>query len=494
MRRTSLDKLIHASLVVLVCLPVLAMRNAAAASPEKKQPAAVARLDNDGMLIAAGRRTFVFGCYWNPATSQGLEQLHRAGFNLVSSKADRRALDDIARAGLLAWVPLGEQIASSSGAEEKALETTVAPLLDHPALVTWEVPDEALWNEWYLRQEPLEAERAKLREVLREREKTDADVSRVRALMAEEALLRARADFATAEARDREIRKLLGAPEQNPSIQFSAAAQSAEQHRQRLLRGYRAMRRLDGRPVWMNFAPRNTLDDMNRYAEAADIVGCDIYPVPVTPTQGHSDLVNRQLSCVGDYTERFRAAGGKRAVWMVLQGFGWRDLNKPPADAPKDTGRRPTRAESRFMLYDAIVHRARGVLYWGCNYAQEPPDFWKELCSVVREAANLGEVWAARDAAEQPTVSCAPTWGSLDRPPVALAKRHDGKTYVLVVNEHLDGLAVRLSGLGVSDGAKISLVGDPGGSALAADQVAQSSLTVHMPAQGIAIIAVEQAK
>ena len=96
--------------------------------------------------------------------------------------------------------------------------------------------------------------------------------------------------------------------------------------------------------------------DLQRYAEAADIVGCDIYPVPVKHSPGHSDLANRQLSCVGDYTERFRQAGGRRPVWMVLQGFGWRDIQQPAEDAPAEEGRRPTQSESRFMLYDAIVH------------------------------------------------------------------------------------------------------------------------------------------
>jgi len=472
-------------LAAICCQPPLA-----GGAAVTRQQAAIARLDDDGMLIVGGRRTFIFGCYWNPGTSQGLAQLRRAGFNLVSAEAKRDALDEIARHGLMAWIPLGERIAPANDAEQKALENLVRPLLDHPALAAWEIPDEVLWNEWFLRHGKIEAERAKLRDLAREREKSGADISRVRALMAEEAILWSRADFAGAETCDREIRKLLGAPAPDPTIQMSAVPQSAEQLRQRLLRGYGAIRRLDQRPVWMNFAPRNTIEDMRRYAEAADIVGCDIYPVPVTPPQDHSDLANRRLSCVGDYTERFRQVGGKRAVWMVLQGFGWRDLNKPPADAPKDTGRRPTRAETRFMLYDAIVHRARAVLYWGCNYAQEPPDLWRELCAVVREAADLGEIWAARDAEQQPTISFAPTWGSVDHPPVAMAKSHEGKTHVLIVNEHYNGLAVRLSGLVGADGSRASLVGDPGGCALAGDRVVQGSLVVHMPGQSVAIVAI----
>jgi len=494
MRQKLVIVMIGVGLALSVARPVMRSADAGEAPKARKQAPAIARLDYDGMLVVGGRRTFILGCYWNPTTSQGLEQLKRAGFNLVCAKSERRSLDEIASHGLLAWIPLGRLIAPSSDAEEQALEATVAPLLDHRALVAWEIPDEALWNEWYERQGKLEAERAKLRALAKEREKTGADMSQVRRLMAEETTLLERADFAAAEAREREIRKILGAPDQDAAIQLSAASQSAEQQRQRLLRGYRTMHRLDRRPVWMNFAPRNTLDDIHQYAEAADIVGCDIYPAPVTPPQGHGDLANRQLSCVGDYVERYHWAGGNRAVWMVLQGFGWRDLHAPPPDAPKDSGRRPTRAETRFMLYDAIVHRARGVLYWGCHYAQKPPDFWNELCAEVREAAEHSEIWAARDAREQPVVSYEPTWGSVDRPPLGLAKRLEDKICILVVNEHADGLAVRLAGLGHLDGAKMSLVGDLGGCALASDSVAKGSLVIHMPALSAAVIAVESGK
>jgi hypothetical protein len=146
------------------------------------------------------------------------------------------------------------------------------------------------------------------------------------------------------------------------------------------------------------------------------------------------------------------------------------------------------------MLYDAIVHRACGVLYWGCNYAQKPPDFWNDLCAEVREAADHGQMWAARDAREQPVVSYEPTWASVDRPPLALAKRLEDRIGILVVNEHSDGLAVRLAGLGHLDGAKASLVGDPGGCALAGDRVTTGSLVLHMSALSAAVIAVESRK
>lgn len=449
------------------------------------------RLDGDGMLIVAGTRRFVLGSYWNPGTTEGLTELREAGFNLVHSGASRASLDAIADQGLLAWIPLGAKIAPANDEEARRLETLVQPLLDHPALAVWEVPDEALWNAWYTRQQRLAKEREALSRMTRELEEAGKDGSQVQRLLREEARARARADWMAAEALDREIRQLLGAPTQNPDIQMSRAATAAEELRGRLLRGYRVLHRIDGRPVWMNYAPRNTLGDIQRYAEAADIVGCDIYPIPFHHSTGHSDLANRRPSSVGDYTDRFLRLDGNRPVWMVLQGFGWRDIQEQSKDAREEAGRRPTRRESRFMVYDAIVRGARGVLYWGINYAQEPPTFWNELKSVVHEVAVLHDVWAARDADLQPEPSFGPTMGSVDRPPRTLGKQLGEKYYVLVVNEHYDGLAVRLGGLIEGNGSAASIVGDQAGCKLEQSHVQNGKLSVQMPGYSAAILLLE---
>jgi hypothetical protein len=418
--------------------------------------------------------------------------LRNAGFNLVMARAGRAALDQVARHDLLAWIPLGGNISPASEADDKRLEALVRPLLDHPALAVWEVPDEALWNVWYGRQQRLAEERKKLRAIRDDQEKAGRDTGQVPRLMKEADAARSRADWTVAEALDRQIRKLLGAPPQNPKLQMSAAPQAAESLRKRLLRGYRLLHQLDGRPVWMNYAPRNTLRDLQRYAEAADIVGCDIYPAPVRHPPGHSDLVNRQLTSVADYTDRFRSAGGRRPVWMVLQGFGWRDIQTHAEDAPPEKGRRPTRDESRLMLYSAIVHGSRGVLYWGSQYARDPPDFWDDLRNVVREAAELQHVWAARDAETQPRTVYLPTQGSVDRPPRALAKQLEDQQYILVVNEHYEGLGVRLEGLEQLNGSQASLCGDADGCQLKADQVQKGALVVHMPGLSAAVVVLKQ--
>lgn len=476
---------IFSFLLGIVALQLGAAVNATAADPHHP------RLDDDGMLVVQGKRTFVLGSYWNPKTAAGLAELRQAGFNLVTSRADRASLDAIADQDLLAWIPLGAKIAPADDGQEQQLESLVQPLLNHPALTVWEAPDEALWNAWYLRNQKLAAQRNFIEKLVHEQEQAGKDVSRVRSLLHQQAQARARADWKAAEALDRRTRELLAAPAQNPDIQLSRAPAAAEELRGRLLRGYRVLHRIDGRPVWMNYAPRNTTADLGRYAEAADIVGCDIYPVPVRDSTGHSDLPNRQLSSVGDYTRRFGRLDGNRPAWMVLQGFGWRDIHQQPRNAPAAAGRRPTPRESRFMLYDAIVCGARGVLFWGVNYAQQPPAFWNELKKVVHEASTLGPVWAARDAKLQATIAFEPTMGSVARPPRVLTKKLESQYYLLVVNEHYEGLGVRLEGLGELEGAAASIVGDSTNCNLPAQHVENGELAVQMPGYSAAIVLIE---
>lgn len=478
---------------ILHCGVVLGLLGAIGTAARADGP--VARIDDDGMLVVAGRRMFVIGSYHNPGTADGLRKLRKAGFNLVSSEPKPESLSLIEKEGLLAWAPLGGLLAPANVAAEKKLTDTVRALAGRRELVAWEIADEALWNVWYGRQGRLEEERAHLGKLLRERQKSGAKLDAVNRLRADEAAAIKRADYLTAEELDRQIRKLLGAPPQNADLQLSRAPEVAEQLRTRLLRGRQLIQERDGRPVWMNYAPRNTLDDLRRYAEAADIVGCDIYPVPVAEgASRHSDLVNRGLTSVGDYTERFRQAGAGRPVWMVLQGFGWRDLRPNPAAAPADAGRRPTLRETRFMLYDAIVRGARGVLYWGTRYAQDPPAFLADLDVVVAEAAAQSALWSARDAALQPTASYAPTMGSVDRPPRVLAKQDGPRLGLLVVNEHPSGLQVRIAGLAAADGAAAAIVGAADGCALGRDGLVQKGqLTVFMPGESALVLSLGKA-
>lgn len=159
-----------------------------------------------------------------------------------------------------------------------------------------------------------------------------------------------------------------------------------------LERGYRLVRTLDpNHPVWTNHAPRNSVDELARFNRATDIAGADIYPVPEPQTQ--SDLPNKTLAVVGDETSKnLLAVLNRKPLFMVLQGFAWADLARRRGGT--DPAVYPTRHQSRFMAYQAIVRGARGLAYWGVHYTPKPSPFWNDLRSVVFELSQMQSVLA----------------------------------------------------------------------------------------------------
>lgn len=378
-------------------------------------------LDFDNMLKVNGQRTFVIGCYENPGTDAGLAELAVAGFNLVSASPSAESLDKLAARGLYAWVNLGYNLnlAADEDKRRSALASTVEALREHSALLVWEGPDEALWNIFY--------------------------------------------------------------PHNQPDAPRKAREAAAG-----FLRGYNALKQLDpDHPLWFNHAPRNTIAALAEFNRACDISGCDIYPVPPYRT-GHSDLADRSLSSVGAYTERMKQAGGGNAIWMVLQGFGWWDL-RTPGDKQKHLdkkpeGRRPTLAESRFMAYDAVVHGATAILYWGTAYVEKDSQFWAELKTLTRELAVL------RPLLEEPTLSCKP-WveiledgSSRDRGLAVMAKRHEGALYLIIVNEDEAPATFTLSGLEAYQGAAFHSLFKAG-----MPKVTDGALSGSIPGNGVDI-------
>lgn len=142
-------------------------------------------------------------------------------------------------------------------------------------------------------------------------------------------------------------------------------------------------------PIWMTHAPRNTLELLREYSVACDIAALDIYPISVPPGK-HSHLPNKEISVVGDYTQWIRkAVYDRKPVWMVLQ-IGWSG-----ATPPKNVRIFPTLHQERFMVYQAIINGARGLLFFGGRVALEGRDkelgfnwtFWEEVLEPI-----LGEI------------------------------------------------------------------------------------------------------
>jgi len=432
------------------CLVLIAALGAIAAPAV----AANARIATDGMLVVNGERTFVLGLYENPDDDAALAQVANAGFNLVRASESKEALDRLHDAGLFAWINTGERIELAEGEAEG--QTRLAAMVDawaqHPALLVWEVPDEALWNCWYRAiQWRHTYEPAQLRGHIAALD--DATLAEeLGAALVESARLRNRGDIAESEEMADAVWRKLGKESPKPDLNISNAPERAARLCERMILGYETLRTTDpAHPVWMNHAPRNTIAQLAAFNRGADIVGCDIYPAPAY-RGGHSDLADRSLASVGAYTDRMQAAAPGKPVWMVLQGFGWADLSDNPDEEARARGRRPTFEESRFMAYDALVHGARGILYWGTYRIEKDSQLRKDLMALVRELAELGEVLAAPDASVTATVMLAEAAGSLDRGVRVLGKELDGRVWWLVVNEYQDPLNYTLEGLDALDG------------------------------------------
>ena len=208
-----------------------------------------------------------------------------------------------------------------------AFRKRVAEVVDHPALAVWEGPDEIIWT------------------------------------FTAYSFLKERAGF----TRD------------DWHAQKKIAVDYSEKEAARIMPAMRdavaLIRKLDNheRPVWINEAVDSDVRFARQYMPFIDITGADYYAVRKSGTD---------LPSIGRSVKRWQAIGRDKPVWMVLQGFSWHKVK------PGRGKLYPSFADSRFMAYDAIVHGAKGIIYWGTNTIDEPR-FRTSLYAVTAELAAL---------------------------------------------------------------------------------------------------------
>jgi hypothetical protein len=417
--------------------------------------AASVTVEHDGTLLVDGRRLFVLGLYEYTPDDALLNRIASAGFNLLPADWKAGSLQRLQRHGLYGWLSLyslPEAMRQPENAGRSA-SAVVAAYARQPALLLWDQPDEALWRCWWFA-----VEWRTTTEPTQQREAIAALADRGLAgelnhkrILADDLL--ARGKWTAAEALADEIWHKLGKPPQRP-LSIASAPACAEARAREMEARYDLVKGTDGcHPVWINHAPRNRTVDLERFNRAADIAGCDIYPVPEFTTE-HSDLPDRSLACVGAYTDLMRKAAPGKPVFMVLQAFAWADLEDHPTPESYRTRPRPTYDQSRFMAFDAIVHGARGLFYWGTSYLSKGSELWGDVLVLVRELADLQPVLAAPDEPWQPIVEVGPTWTSEGFGPRVVARDVEGHPWLLVVNESPEPLTYTLSGIPVADGER----------------------------------------
>lgn len=412
-------------------------------------------IEPDKMLSVHGKRMFILGLYENPSDEKELERAVKAGFNLFRASPDTKALDRLQAHHVYAWVNTGMAIDLSEEQElrEARLISLIQEVGSHPALLVLEVPDEALWNCWHeaitwRREQEPQQQHALIMSI--------SDETQRRALLEQYEQVQAYyhdARYKDAEALADSIWRAMDKEPPRAGFGLANAQERAEKMCVGMVAGYKKIKELKANlSVWMNHAPRNQIEQLAAFNDAADIVGCDIYPVPLHPKLGHSDLKNRSMSCVGDYTQRMQQAAPGKPVWMVLQGFGWGDIQPEQSETLRKELRRPTKEETRFMAFNAIVKGARGILYWGTHAVEKDSMFYNQLLEVISELNDLQEILSAPDTNLALRITYQPTFGSVDRNVVVLPKDHGNYPWLIVVNEWTDPLCYTLHGLYAYEG------------------------------------------
>ncbi len=435
-------------------------------------------LDKDGMLMVNGERRFVLGLYQTADNDDFAQEAAGAGFNLIRANANAESLDRAQKAGLQCWIPVGNWAVADQNQKDK-LSELINKHKSHPALAVWEGPDEILWNVWWLRWNRAQVRWKEVNNALKNFKGSNEEQSQLRELQTQWERYRSSGRYAQAEEIEDQMRLTLGM--KSASEKLSDWYMHIPALMQQLNQGSKIVRDNDPEHViWFNHAPRNTLDDLKKFQNVADIVGCDIYPVPFGPKVGHSDLQERNISSVGSYTRRMAASAPGKPVWMVLQGFGWDDL----LDAKPETTRpRPTYQQTRFMAYDSIVNRARGILYWG-TFAPEPnSELWNDIKKVVSELSELQRFLSAKDANSKITLKECHRYGSDEKGVVLLAKKVKDDYAFIIVNEAVEPIEFEISGLQSINGRKIEILNDP-----ETLTVKKGCLNYALPGQSVAVL------
>jgi len=195
--------------------------------------------------------------------------------------------------------------------------------------------------------------------------------------------------------------------------------------------------------VYMNHAPVNLVSTMQKYNPGNDIVACDVYPViphgirpsyAIFPDGLQGDLLNPYISQVGEYVDKMRrVTGSGKPLFMVLQGFSWEMLRKENDRDPKMI-KYPTYEESRFMAFNAIIHGANGIVYWGTSYTPQPSSFWFDLKKVTHELGKMQNILAAHNVKMKIEKEYHELGHSVDAGIEMLVKNYNNKTYLLTAN------------------------------------------------------------
>jgi len=172
------------------------------------------------------------------------------------------------------------------------------------------------------------------------------------------------------------------------------------------------------------------------YSRCADVIWIDPYPVPSRPVTYVSD-------CTGGAAQ---AVPKVKPVWTIPQAFDWSIWRTGKVDKVH----RPTPEEERCMTYLALVHGAKGIIYWAHTgsryYIEDYPEHWAAVKKLAGEMRDLTPALLTPDSKQK--VEVTPMDATID----TMVKTAGGCVYVFAVNRELDPCkaAFRLPGMNMS--------------------------------------------
>jgi hypothetical protein len=207
--------------------------------------------------------------------------------------------------------------------------------------------------------------------------------------------------------------------------------------------------------VYTNHAPVNLVSTLRKYNHSTDIVACDVYPVipdgiipsyALFPDGLQGDLLNPYISQVGEYVEKMkRVTEGEKPIFMVLQGFAW-EMLKPIGSRNPSMVKYPTDAENNFMAYNAIIHGAKGIIYWGTRYTPNSSEFINDLNLVTRELFEYQNIFVQENISKNVSVEYHELGFSVDAGIEWILKEYNNKLYFITCNSDKTPAEVTFSG------------------------------------------------
>lgn len=409
----------------------------------------------DGFLIRDGGPRLILGLYELPGDDTLLKQVAESGFNVVNVGGDGAALDRLQRHGLWGWMPLGSRLALPEGdtAAKAQLEDTIRRFKDHPALLCWEGPDEALWMEWFKSYDWQMLDQPRhLMELIQKAAptRTPEEVARWNGMLQKGIDYALRSMWNESEDSIDALWKELGTANPHPDLNVTHRIEAARRLGDDLTRGWECIWAIDKDHVfWQNHAPGNSIAELRHHNRAVHAAGCDIYPAPFNTGVRHgSGLPNTDLTAVGDFAGHMREGAPGKACWMVLQGFGWADLQDRFNPTDPVYGRQPTYAESRFMAYNALFHGANAILYWGTSYIKKDGALWNDLMRIGKELRALEPAIVGTVPPTIPVAIPETTYTAFSGGDPSLLLRQAGDDWVLfAMNTQRVGIAFQVTGL-----------------------------------------------